>query len=102
VVARSVHGGRSELPVGGAFHDDGQGSAKFSQHADLGNYLLGTGSRILVEASPVDRVWGIGLAATDEHAASPEHWPGLNLLGFALMEVRAQLSSLASAGKDGP
>ncbi|WP_369916225.1 NADAR family protein [Plantactinospora sp. KBS50] len=38
--------------------------AEFSQHPDLRAYLLGTGTRILVEASPVDRIWGIGLAAT--------------------------------------
>jgi ribA/ribD-fused uncharacterized protein len=67
--------------------------AKFGQHTDLGNYLSGTGSRVLVEASPADRVWGIGLAADDARATSPEHWPGLNLLGFALMEVRQQLRS---------
>jgi ribA/ribD-fused uncharacterized protein len=46
---------------------------------------------VLVEASPVDSVWGIGLAADDEQAASPDRWPGLNLLGFALMEVRSRL-----------
>jgi ribA/ribD-fused uncharacterized protein len=65
--------------------------AKFGQHPDLRDYLLATGSRILAEASPHDRIWGIGLAAAHEHATSPEHWPGLNLLGFALMEVRRQL-----------
>ena len=47
--------------------------------------------RVLVEASPVDRIWGIGLAADDERAADPARWPGLNLLGFALMEARAKL-----------
>jgi ribA/ribD-fused uncharacterized protein len=65
--------------------------AKFGQHADLRDFLLGTGRRVLVEASPNDQVWGIGLAADHEHSASPEHWPGLNLLGFALLEVRKQL-----------
>jgi hypothetical protein len=65
--------------------------AKFGQHQDLGDFLLATGNRVLVEASPLDRVWGIGLAADDERAASPEHWAGLNLLGFALMEVRHRL-----------
>ena len=65
--------------------------AKFGQHPRLREFLAGTGGRVQVEASPLDRVWGIGLAAGDERAGSPEHWPGLNLLGFALMEVRRQL-----------
>jgi hypothetical protein len=67
--------------------------AKFGQNADLRDFLLGTGSQVLVEASPVDRVWGTGLAADHGHGTSPEHWPGQNLLGFALMEVRHQLRS---------
>ena len=44
---------------------------KFGQHAELRDYLLGTGDRVLVEASPLDRVWGIGLAADDERAHGP-------------------------------
>lgn len=46
----------------------------------------------LVEASPYDRIWGIGLKATDEKAQNPASWQGQNLLGFALMDVRAQWS----------
>ena len=65
--------------------------AKFAAHEDLRAFLLGTGDRVLVEASPLDRVWGIGLAADDERAADPATWLGLNLLGEALMEVRARL-----------
>ncbi|TQF05479.1 NADAR family protein [Kitasatospora acidiphila] len=66
--------------------------AKFGQDPALRAYLLGTGNRVLVEASPVDRVWGIGLAADDERAASPARWRGLNLLGFALMAARERLA----------
>ncbi|MFI5609481.1 NADAR family protein [Amycolatopsis sp. NPDC051903] len=62
--------------------------AKFGQNAGLGEYLGNTGDRVLVEASPVDRVWGIGLAPDDERIGEPRAWRGLNLLGFALMEVR--------------
>jgi ribA/ribD-fused uncharacterized protein len=62
---------------------------KFGQHADLRAWLVGTGDRVLVEASPTDRVWGIGLAAADERATDPARWRGLNLLGFALMRARA-------------
>lgn len=65
--------------------------AKFSQHPGLLAFLLGTGDRVLVEASPVDPVWGIGLAAGDPRTQDPAHWRGLNLLGFALMEARAAL-----------
>jgi ribA/ribD-fused uncharacterized protein len=62
--------------------------AKFDQHADLRGYLLNTGERVLVEASPRDRIWGIGLAADDDRASHPDQWRGLNLLGFALMKAR--------------
>lgn len=65
--------------------------AKFSQHADLRAFLLNTGDDVIVEASPFDRIWGIGMAASDTRAADPTQWKGLNLLGFALMEVRQQL-----------
>jgi ribA/ribD-fused uncharacterized protein len=65
--------------------------AKFSQNPALAGYLLSTGDRVLVEASPVDAIWGIGLAADDARATDPAQWRGLNLLGFALMQVRGQL-----------
>ncbi len=65
--------------------------AKFGGDPELRGYLLGTGGRVLVEASPLDRIWGVGLAADDERAADPARWEGLNLLGFALMEARARL-----------
>lgn len=65
--------------------------AKFTQNVELGKFLLGTGDKVLVEASPVDRIWGIGLSAENELAMHPERWRGLNLLGFALMQVRQHL-----------
>lgn len=67
--------------------------AKFSQHPDLGEYLSRTGNRVLVEASPLDRVWGIGLAAADPRSDDPDQWRGRNLLGFALMCARARLNT---------
>ncbi|MFJ2768334.1 NADAR family protein [Streptomyces sp. NPDC087300] len=62
---------------------------KFASDPALTDYLAGTGKRVLVEASPVDRIWGVGLAADDERIGNPERWRGLNLLGFALMVARA-------------
>ena len=65
---------------------------KFGQNPALRDFLLATGEQVLVEASPVDAIWGTGLAADDPRAGKPHEWPGLNLLGYALMEVRARLS----------
>lgn len=64
---------------------------KFGQIAALRAYLLGTGDDVLVEASPLDRICGIGLAARDDDALDPRRWQGSNLLGFALMRARAAL-----------
>ena len=65
--------------------------AKFSQNQKLLEYLLGTGDKILVEASPKDTIWGIGLAEDASEASNPRLWQGENLLGFTLMEVRDML-----------
>ena len=75
---------RFRIVVEGSVH-------KFAAHPELRGFLLGTGERVLVEASPLDRVWGIGGAATDPGAGDPERWKGPNLLGFALMEARERL-----------
>jgi ribA/ribD-fused uncharacterized protein len=64
---------------------------KFMMNRDLKAYLLATGESVLVEASPYDTVWGIGLAANDKDAIDPLNWRGSNLLGFALMEVRNEI-----------
>ena len=73
-----------QIVKAGCFH-------KFSQHQPLAEFLLRTYDRILVEASPVDPIWGIGLAADAADAENPTNWRGQNLLGFALMEVRDEL-----------
>ncbi|MHA4809208.1 NADAR family protein [Flavitalea flava] len=61
---------------------------KFSSNPSMKQFLLKTGDRVLVEASPVDTVWGIGLAADNKKVSDPFQWRGENLLGYALMEVR--------------
>jgi ribA/ribD-fused uncharacterized protein len=61
---------------------------KFSQNQKLKDFLLSTNDKILVEASPYDTIWGIGMLETDPKVQDPTLWNGENLLGFALMEVR--------------
>ena len=92
-LGQQVKGFDEERWVAGRFELVTAGSvAKFGQDRALRAYLLGTSQRVLVEASPLDRIWGIGLAADDENAVRPAQWRGLNLLGFALMEARARLA----------
>ena len=66
---------------------------KFNQHPAFANYLLNTGAKVMVEASPADAIWGIGLSQEGKDANNPYAWRGLNLLGFALMEVREFLAA---------
>lgn len=65
--------------------------AKFGSAPALAGYLRSTGDAVLVEASPTDRIWGVGLDADDPRVADPDRWRGANLLGFALMRVRDTL-----------
>jgi ribA/ribD-fused uncharacterized protein len=75
---------RYEIVKEGNYH-------KFNQNAALKTFLINTNDRVLVEASPVDPIWGIGMASDHKDVLNPEKWKGLNLLGFALMEVRDEL-----------
>lgn len=61
---------------------------KFNQNKKLKNFLVNTGHRELVEASPYDTIWGIGLKQDDPRARYKEQWKGANLLGKALVDVR--------------
>lgn len=76
--------------------------AKFSQNRRLSEFLLSTGDQVLVEASPVDTVWGIGLSESAAREVGPNGWKGLNLLGYALMQVREQLRDPAGTACSDP
>lgn len=65
--------------------------AKFTQNEDLKDFLLSTGDKVLVEASPYDKIWGIGMRESAEGINNPNNWKGTNLLGFAIMQVRDML-----------
>lgn len=67
---------------------------KFTQNEKMRDFLLSTEDKILVEASPLDTIWGIGLGEDNAKAQHPSTWRGKNLLGFALMEVRDELKRL--------
>jgi ribA/ribD-fused uncharacterized protein len=67
---------------------------KFAQNREMRKILLATNDKILVEASPLDTIWGIGYSESNPNVTSPQNWRGLNLLGFALMEVRDELKTV--------
>lgn len=67
---------------------------KFSQNSEMRNFLLSTGDKILVEASPLDTIWGIGLSEQNINSENPIAWKGKNLLGFVLMELRDELKKI--------
>jgi len=67
---------------------------KFTQNDDLKKMLLDTGDKLIVEASPYDLIWGIGLSAGEAKNTPQEDWLGQNLLGLAIMEVRTDLKTL--------
>lgn len=65
--------------------------AKFTQHKHYYEGLMATGDTLLVEASPEDKIWGIGLAASDPRAQDESQWQGTNWLGEILTDVREDL-----------
>lgn len=64
--------------------------AKYEQNPGLRLLLLATGDSIVAEASPHDKVWGIELDAQTAVQTDPASWPGENLLGRILMELREE------------
>ena len=66
---------------------------KFSQNNELKKNIILTSPRIIVEASPVDCIWGVGLVEDDPLILDEKNWRGLNLLGKSLMNVRDRLNN---------
>jgi len=71
---------------------------KFLKHPDMKQHLLNTGNKILVEASPLDFIWGIGMGKNHKDLMDPTKWRGKNLLGFALMEARDIIRTKEKSG----
>lgn len=70
--------------------------ARFEQDESLRRTLLATGEKTIVEASPTDRIWGVGLSQDDPRAQDPSQWRGTNWLGVALTQVRHTLAAQAA------
>jgi ribA/ribD-fused uncharacterized protein len=64
---------------------------KYFQNTRLKNILLQTENKQLIEANPRDFRWSCGLEANDPNIENEEDWPGENLLGKVLMQVRDEL-----------
>ena len=67
--------------------------AKFHSWPALGDWLSDRGETEIVEASPYDCVWGVGVSESDPRLLKPWEWPGENLLGQVLDEVRMVLQT---------
>jgi ribA/ribD-fused uncharacterized protein len=66
--------------------------AKFTQNPKLLEELMSYGDREIVEASPEDKIWGIGLHETDERVHDKSQWQGTNWLGEAIMRAKEQIT----------
>ena len=66
---------------------------KFTQNEDMLLELMDTSNKMIVEASPVDKIWGIGLAPQDDKVLDEANWDGQNLLGKCIMTVRDELGN---------
>lgn len=67
--------------------------AKFMQHPELAEKLKATGDRPLAEANPRDKYWGIGTSSDTSKAKDPAKWPGKNVMGKLLAEIRTKLKT---------
>lgn len=72
--------------------------AKFTQNSEFLEWLMGTDGTTLVEASPWDKIWGIGLDSTDPRAKDRTTWQGTNWLGEIITQVREDLKIMLMVG----
>jgi ribA/ribD-fused uncharacterized protein len=68
--------------------------AKFRAVPEANEMLLNVTEDYIVEASPRDRHWGVGMGAKNEDISIPSAWKGSNILGWALMEARQELRNI--------
>lgn len=64
---------------------------KFSNNKEAKEELINSGNKILVEASPYDKIWGCGIGVDDDDVLQEENWTGENRLGEVLMKVREDI-----------
>jgi ribA/ribD-fused uncharacterized protein len=75
-----------------AFEHVVQGNVhKFTQNHHDHEQLISDGDKVLVEASPYDKIWGIGFNEFTAPHLSVDEWNGTNLLGYAIMEARKRI-----------
>jgi hypothetical protein len=96
-IGRQIHGFNQAAWDGACVGIVVQGNIfKFSQNPKLCEALLATGDKTLVEASPTDKIWGIGLNEAIAKKTPPDQWPGKNLLGRCLMTARTVIKTSQS------
>lgn len=66
---------------------------KFNQNEDLKQILINTGDTKMIESNPYDKVWACGLSEYDAKRIPIEKWPGRNLLGQILDELKLEFKN---------
>lgn len=92
-LGRQVKNFDAERWTAASFDIVAEGSRHKFEQNEAGSFLEHTGRRVLVEAAPRDRIWGIGMGQNNPAATTPLKWRGQNKLGFALMKARELLRS---------
>ena len=64
---------------------------KYTQNKNLVEELINTKNKVMVESSPSDKIWGVGLHESDDRILNESNWTGENRLGKVLMQIRSEL-----------